>query len=229
MDLERQPRSPSYPFINLSRAVAHAEALHRAMGCDWFTAEQAAKIWEMRADSSALGQRLSALKQFGLMDDSGRGKERRFAISALAQRIIQHEDSPDYAALREAALHPAIYADLWRRLQNSDRASLLHFLTTRHPPFSPKAAEDVLRLFRESAALAGLARPGAGDHVVPALENDELKDFTDEVFQSQANRIRIQYRNKPRREDFEWLRDYFDLKLRHIEEGTRTRSDSAQD
>ena len=34
--------------------------------------------------------------------------------------------------------------------------ALLRFLTTRHPPFSPKAAEDVLHLFRELAALAGL-------------------------------------------------------------------------
>ena len=221
MNLERQPRSPNYPFINLSRAIAHAQALHHAMRRDWFTTDQAARIWEMRADSSALGQRLSALKQFGLMDDSGRGRERQFAISNLAARIMEQED---YAALREAALHPTIYAELWSRLQNAegvDRVALLRFLTTRHPPFSPKAAEDVLRLFRESAAQAGLTRYGPGDHIGQPLEKDELNDLTDEVLESPANRIRIQYRDKPRRQDFEWLRDYFDLKLRHIEEATR--------
>ena len=51
-----------------------------------------------------------------------------------------------------------------------------------------------------------------------SFEKDLLSELTEwsAVFELEGNVIRVQYRDKPRRQDFAWLRDYFELKLKHM-------------
>lgn len=115
--------------------------------------------------SSALPQTVAALQQYGLLVEDGWGDSRRIALSGLAISIIINPDQDPparAAAIKEAALKPKIFAELWDALQrgHGDRATLIRFLTTDREasgraPFTRKGADDVLRLFSETLTYAG--------------------------------------------------------------------------
>ena len=73
------------PFVSLPKALVYARIIAPDVLDCGFSAADAADLWTMRPDSSALGQRLSALKQYGLLCDSGRGAERTFELTPLAR------------------------------------------------------------------------------------------------------------------------------------------------
>lgn len=169
----------------------------------WFDAEYAARSWAMEKGSSAVAQTIGALSQFGLLKVEGRGEHRHLALSALAHRILQSDERGDSDALRRAALAPKIFAKLWQVLQLSakvDRVMLIRFLTTeRATPFGPRAAEEVLRLFGETAAYTGLSLRGAeGEGPLHNEVFDPVAPQRPELEEVLAGgRIRIQFREKP--------------------------------
>ena len=126
---------------------------------------QAATAWNMSEGSSALPQTVAALHQYGLLVEHGWGDSRRIALSDLAISIIINPDQDPparAAAVKEAALKPKIFAELWDALQRGhrDRATLIRFLTTEREArdrasFTRKGADDVLRLFGETLTYAG--------------------------------------------------------------------------
>ena len=126
---------------------------------------QASTAWNMSEGSSALPQTVAALHQYGLLVEHGWGDSRRIALSDLAISIIINPDQDPparAAAVKEAALKPKIFAELWDALQRGqgDRATLIRFLTTEREArgraaFTRKGADDVLRLFGETLTYAG--------------------------------------------------------------------------
>ena len=126
---------------------------------------QAATAWNMSEGSSALPQTVAALHQYGLLVEHGWGDSRRIALSDLAISIIINPDQDPparAAAVKEAALNPKIFAELWDALQRGhrDRATLIRLLTTEREArgrasFTRKGADDVLRLFGETLTWAG--------------------------------------------------------------------------
>lgn len=157
VDTRKKERSPSFPFISLRKAVERARAVH-----DKYRKEPARVLvvggaWGLGAKSSGLLQTVAALKQYGLMEDSGSNEDRKVTLTPLALRILidtrpgQREDG-----LREAALKPRLFAEYARwaahRLPDDHSISELRF----ERGFTEEAAKTFLRVFFETMTFAGV-------------------------------------------------------------------------
>ena len=114
----RKRRSPIIPFIALEKAVERANEFYKKEGKHAAPLAAAAQHWSYSLTSSGAHQTVSAMKQFGLMDDLGRGEQRKLKLSELAMSIIL-DDVPNSRerskAIREAALEPKIFREMFNK------------------------------------------------------------------------------------------------------------------
>jgi hypothetical protein len=154
----RKERSPSFPFISLPKAVERAQAFydaHRRNGARLVTV---ADTWGYAQSSSGLQQTVGALKSYGLLEDVGRGQDRRIQLTDLANRIL-HDSRPGAkeASIKEAALRPRLfaeYAEKWLPNRPNDSHCLSELHLDRG--FTPAAAQTFLRAFDETVTFANL-------------------------------------------------------------------------
>ncbi|BAM87140.1 hypothetical protein S58_11300 [Bradyrhizobium oligotrophicum S58] len=157
-DRARKERSPSYPFISLPKALERAKAFDEAHRRSAARLATVAGTWGYSPSSSGLLQTASALKAYGLLEDSGRGDDRKVQLSDLAQRIL-HDARPGAreAAIREAAMRPRLfseYGEKWLPQRPSDSHCLSELRLDRG--FTEAAASLFLRSFDETVAFSGL-------------------------------------------------------------------------
>jgi hypothetical protein len=178
---EKQPRfrSPPFPYVGLGKAMSKVEQLYAAVRHHAAAVPTAAKAWETGAKSSATLQSAGALIQYGLLEDEGSGESRKLKLTPLALKIVM-DKRPDSveraAALKDAALSPKIFAELFERYGTAtgiDDALLVHALTAERvqqgkAPYSDESAADVLRVYRDSLGYAGLANSDKETDVGPA-------------------------------------------------------------
>ena len=154
-------RSPAYPFIPLDKALARAEALRKAIGNKADTRVVSAMgHWGYGEKSSGGIQTAAALKHFGLIDDSGSGRDRRLKLSELALRILldQRPDSVERKQLiQRSALLPKMHQELWERWGRDlpVDAELRHYLLLDRG-FNENGAEDFIREYKATISYAGL-------------------------------------------------------------------------
>jgi len=160
METTRRHRSPAYPGIDLKDAIDRARQFFLKEGKHKATIATAASHWGYSETGSSRLTTIAALKSYGLMVDSGEGSGRMVAISPLGLAIVQDERhvSPEReASIRAAALHPKTMADLWEKygvdLPSDD--TLAHYLKAERD-FNPKSVGDVIRIYKDNAAFAGL-------------------------------------------------------------------------
>src|SRR4051794_17864441 len=97
-------RSPRYPFVDVGKAIDHARALWTAAGAAEVGLAAAWKTWGYGANSSGGIQTEAALKQFGLLEVVGQGRQRRLKVSPLAIQIVESAPgSPQLAKFVERA------------------------------------------------------------------------------------------------------------------------------
>lgn len=168
-DQDKQPRfrSPPFPYIGLGKALQRTEQLYEAVRHHSAAIPTAAKAWGTGAKSSATLQSIGALIQYGLLDDEGSGPNRRIKLTPLARRIVMDKrpNSTEKArAIREAALKPATFKELFERYgaaSEIDESLLLHSLTAERvqegrAPYSDQSAQDVIRIFKETVSFSDL-------------------------------------------------------------------------
>ena len=213
--MERRPRSPDYPFISLRKALEQTACLQKS-GVRWMSVREIAEAWEIGEHSSAIPQTISALKQYELVDIEGRGPERRLSLSQRARDLLssRRDDDFDPDLLHEAVLKPDAFKKIWSFVEGgtAEHHELIRKLThDKMHPFNPRAAEEVVRLFAESARFAGL--PVALKRDTSYRPSPKGADFFAEEVLA-LGKIRIQYRSQPDQSDYKLLRDYFDSKLK---------------
>jgi hypothetical protein len=168
----RKERSPSFPFIPLGKAVDRARAFAEAHRRSPARLATVADTWGYAQNSSGLQQTAAALKGYGLMEDVGKGQDRRVNLTDLGWRIL-HDERPGAreTAIREAALRPRLFAEYagqWLPERPSDNHCISELHLDRG--FTQGAAELFLRVFDETAAFANLKN---GDNLSPSLEKAE--------------------------------------------------------
>jgi hypothetical protein len=155
----KKGRSPAYPSVALDKAIelvrkvwdtqrkqeAHVDATLLAMG---YTSQSGASL-----------RALSALRQYGLIQDSGDMNMPKIKVTECAQDVIllPDSDSRKLKALRAAALSPSINAALWElygaHLPSDE--SIIAYLA-RDKGYHQEAAVDVITNYRNSFSLAKL-------------------------------------------------------------------------
>lgn len=177
---EKQPRfrSPPFPYVGLGKAVSKAEQLYGAVRHHAAAVATAAKAWETGAKSSATLQSAAALIQYGLLEDEGSGDSRKLKLTPLALKIVMDKrpiSAERTAALKEAALSPKIFDELYDRFGTADGIDddlLVYALTAERvqqnkAPYSEESAADVLRVYRDSLDYAGLTESDKDSDVGP--------------------------------------------------------------
>src|SRR5437867_12855179 len=105
-------RSPNYPALSLETAVQRAKALYEREGRSAVAPEVAVKAWGYRSLSGPSRSQIAALRHYGLIEQPSNGNL-RLSNRALAL-VLRSPDSPEYqAALRDAALTPALFRELY--------------------------------------------------------------------------------------------------------------------
>jgi hypothetical protein len=145
-------RSPSYPMFGLKEAIQKAKIVYDNDKRSFTTPDVVAKHLGFSQHIGGPGGRtMSALRQYGLLEESG-GKSR---ISDRAYTLIQFpEGSPERAqALKAAIREPSLFNELLTEFGDgvpSDPALTSNLLKRG---FNPEVIPDVIRVFRETIAL----------------------------------------------------------------------------
>lgn len=157
----RPDKSQRFPSISLPKAIERAQELYGTANDREVHVVAAGKSWGYSEKSSATGMTVSALKSFGLLEDSGSKKSRTVQLTDMALRIIRDPRaiSPDRdALLRQAALTPPIHKEIiekYNGLPPSDVALKTHLLLDRG--FKEDAVHDFLKEFEATMSHAKIS------------------------------------------------------------------------
>lgn len=181
----RKHRSPAYPFMGLETAIERARVIYDKERMHPATVPVMAGHWGFKDKSSGGLQTVSALRQFGLMEEApGNGPQRRVKLTDTARRLlVLPVDNPERPRLlAEAARKPTLYAELlekWGSELPSDQNLRTYLLLERN--FNESAVDGAIRNFRSSLSFAGLTDSGtmsgqeaAGDDEPGGLTMDPL-------------------------------------------------------
>jgi hypothetical protein len=237
-------RSPNFPFINLSAALDRAREFYSKERRGLAPYSVAVSHWGYRESSSSGQQTVGALRAYGLIEDHGRGHDRRLRLSDSALRALL-DDRPDsyerMELLQTAAKAPAVFADIyenWPDEPPSD-ANLRHFLLFDRN-FSEDGASKVVEIFKQNEELTKVYGsidsshrfPSASD-IIDVQPTEVLMDKSQAiaVAKTQSARIeriiapddvdiQVQFSGPPTLESYEFLRDYIELRIKALKAKT---------
>lgn len=178
--MKRPPRqrSPSYPAINLISAIEKAQQFYNAERRNSANIDVAAKHWGFKSSSSGGALTIAALISFGLLRDSGTGKNRHVQLTDLALNILldKREGSPEREeAIKKAALMPKIHKEIfakWATLPSDE--NLKHYLVMERK-FNENTVGDFVQKLKDTVSFAKLT----ADHYTEA-EAEAEEEFVGE-------------------------------------------------
>lgn len=164
-------RSPNYPAMSLKRAIDKIIVWYKADGLVASPRDAAMAHMGFEKFTGDAGRLLSTLKSYGLVQEAeGRLKLTQRGIDIVAR---PDDDPKRLVALKEAALAPAIYRDLFKEYGvNLPSDATLKAELIASKGFNPKAVDEFIKDFRTT-----LKNGGVSDSQV--LESKE-KDLEDE-------------------------------------------------
>ena len=164
-----QGRGISYPFIGLEDAIQKARAFYAEERKSAVPVVAAMRHFGYGDNSGGGRQTVSALIQFGLLEDQGIKENRQVKLTERALVILLDQpDSPArLVALRESARFPKLYSELlarWPEGLPSDHTISFHL--QKDKDFNPKTLESFIRDFRGSLAFAKIV----GDDTIASIK-----------------------------------------------------------
>lgn len=170
----RRHRSPSYPAIDLGKAVARAETLYQEEGKYPVPVKAAISHWGYSGMSGPASRQLAALKKFGLINDEGSKDNRQIQLSELGLRIVM-PDSPERSeGLRIAAMEPDVHQDLKKKFSDglpSDGNVRWYLVAEQN--FSELAAKELITEYRATLRFAGLEGGASNGGTVEASDGSD--------------------------------------------------------
>lgn len=182
-------RSPNSPKFDLNQAIEYSRKLHAKIGRSAVKAEIAVgAIGYNGLNGAALGT-LGAISQYGLVDRANGNVQ----ITPLALKILHPvDDAQKAAAMKEAALAPKVFNDIYENWNDMTEDVLSnHLIHQKFTPDAAKRAASVYKLNYEIAKLGSSDQPaqhetpkpaGASASELPIRNQDKLQvgstDFT---------------------------------------------------
>lgn len=149
-------RSPNYPGIDLEEAVQVTATLYQGVSRGEFTPTDATKAWGYNSASGPVKIRLAALRQYGLIEGK-KGENPRLSKRALTL-VLRNQSSREYQqALREAALEPGLFAELYESMPDAAPDAMRQHLIVERT-FTDEGANRVSEVFRATIALANFPK-----------------------------------------------------------------------
>ena len=154
----KRHRSRNYPASDLEVAIERVRALHSEDGFNWTPVSVACNHWNLKSTSSSGIRALAALLQYGLLDEEGKGKDRRVRLSELAKRILRPHPSPERVkAMQEAALKPSIFNELWEKHgSNLPSDKTLRWELTESGDLNERYVDNFIETYKNTIRVAEL-------------------------------------------------------------------------
>jgi hypothetical protein len=147
-------RSPNYPAIGLSTAVELTKKLWNKEHKTPVNASVAASAIGYKGLSGPSRTALAAMKKFGLLDDDKNGMK----VSNLAVNILHTSGEEQLSALRQAAIQPTLFRELFKTHGRASNDALRSYLITKLD-FSETGAKALIDAFRDTITIAKLDDP----------------------------------------------------------------------
>jgi hypothetical protein len=165
-------RSPSYPAIDLQKALDRTKQLAKVAGRHAAPVSAVLGEWGYSPKSSNGLLTIAAVKKFGLVTDEGKQTPRQLRLTQLGHEVVVYDtdrDSTEWMQrAQEAVLKPAIIRDLWTKYDGQLPAdSVMRPYLVIERGFSDSAAKEVLRILRLSISFAKMELGGGGSSVSP--------------------------------------------------------------
>jgi hypothetical protein len=173
-------RSPKHPYFPLKQCVEFAIKIHVEAKFTPIPSDMAMKYMGQKPTSSVAARSLSAMIEYGLLEEKGSLSEKRLWLSSLARQIIidTREGSGQWlSAVRRAALLPGMMSlcwNLWKRQLPADSKIIETYLTEDNG-FSESAAERFTTILRKNYAFAQLDNYIEGREPVVSTTEEEIK------------------------------------------------------
>jgi hypothetical protein len=150
-------RSPNYPSLTLTDAIASAQRLYDAEKRTTVSQDSASRAFGFGSLSGAARSVIASLRQYGLVENSADG----IRISDVAMEILHNPvgSSGRAAALATAAMRPPLVAELALTHADASNETLRAFLITKKK-FAPDGAARFVEAFRDALGYAAPADVG---------------------------------------------------------------------
>jgi hypothetical protein len=168
-------RSPNYPAVTLADALAAVGKLWAAEKRTPVDNETAVKHFGFKSLSGPARVMIGAVRQYGLIDKTGLG---RFKLSDRAIRALHGTDDEKAAAIREAALYPALFKELAENFLDGSEAAIISYLVTKKG-FIDSGAKIAAKAFRNAMTLGKIAESGYNPEKDGDSEKDKNADLGD--------------------------------------------------
>lgn len=228
----------------MEEAIAKAREINEREAGHPAPPEVILKHWGYTAKSSSGHIAIAALKSYGILEREGRD----LRMTDLGFDLVHENPSPDgrLKSLRQAALTPAIYAELWKKYEgNIPSDDSLKYHLKRDRGFPDRGADEFIRIFRATIAFAGLGggtllsevfseKAGA---VRPTVRRDDplaklplsqgKPGMNQDTLTLDEGQVVLQWPASISPENYEDLKDWLDLMSRRIKRAVRE-SDSPE-
>lgn len=172
-------RSPNYPSASLGDAIQSAKRFYAKAQRAAVHPEDAVKAMGYEGMSGAARSRLSALRKFGLLEDTKSGV--RLTDPALAILLLPEGEPERQAAVNAAAMAPELFRELAAQYRDADASVIAPYLV-RAKKFSAAGAKQAVDAFQATLALVSDSdsgysspkgdstetRPSVIEHMTPA-------------------------------------------------------------
>lgn len=173
-------RSRAYPSLDLKVAVSKIESIARNLGQGSFERSDIVLGMGYKGITGTSGRATAALVQYGLLD---RRKD-KYTLSELGRAIAYPlSDDQKRKAIREAALRPAIFSDLYGQYKMQglpETKFLANMLATPSYGINPAQKDEVALTFVNTLQFAGLLD---GRRIIDgsAAEDEETNDNASDI------------------------------------------------
>jgi hypothetical protein len=143
----------TYPGLALDDAIKKLRAMYERAGRGPSTKEAYILGLGYKSVSGASSRVFAALIHFGLVDKAGS----QYKISDLAMQILYpREDQDVQSLLRQAALRPKVFGDVYSKYEGEKLPMLLNNSFIHDFRIHDRSAKDAADIFKRTVAYAGL-------------------------------------------------------------------------
>ena len=215
-------RSPRYPAVSLSVAINGAHLLWTKDKRTAVQSEVLAEALGYKSHSGPARTLIGAMRQYGLLENQGRG----LRLSGNAVLIVRSpEGSEEHAAaLREAALTPHLFQELFSTHRGETTDAIQSYLTLRRG-FTELGAALAASAYRDTVSFAKLL--GADDRSVNSasatagIGNSGDSLLTQTLVVSIVRNIKVDvnvHGDRIEKEDLARIKNQFDRWIEGLEE-----------
>ncbi len=170
-----------YPAFDLEQAIKRVTRLYEQEKRNPVPVAVAVKhLGYSSPTSGPATSGLSAVKQFGLIDDSGSGPSRKIRLSQLAYTILQAPAHLRAESIKQAALNPTVHRAVWdtfRAETGSDDSFRWHLINEMG--FSERGADEFMKEYRSTIEFAGLSTDAPSSFELDREERDQTPGSVD--------------------------------------------------